>query len=206
MYFVNLQKILTHEYDEHTIYPSRENIYKAFELTPLDKIKVVLVGQDPYFKKDQAMGLSFSVPSHVKIPPSLRNIFKEIESEYGITMKKDGNLEYLARQGVLLLNTILTVRENEPLSHNIKEYHFLNKDIFKLLNSLDQPIVFILWGGYAKKLLRYLNNPLHLVLLANHPSPLSANRGGFFGCNHFQLVNEYLIKHNSSPINWDNNS
>ena len=149
------------------------------------------------------MGLSFSVPSTCKVPPSLKNIYKEIEDDCNeIFFNKDGDLTYLANQGVLLLNSILTVEQGKPLSHNIKEYDELYHNILKELDELDYPFVFMLWGGNAKKQSVYLKNPKHLVLCANHPSPLSANRGGFFGCKHFSKANQFLIQNGIEPIIW----
>ena len=202
-YFVSLNKFLDIEYEHKKIYPPREVLFNAFSLCPLDKVKVVIIGQDPYHEPEQAMGLSFSVPEHVKIPPSLRNIFKEIEDDFNeVIFAPNGDLTYLAKQGVLLLNAILSVEEGKPLSHDIKEYETLYHSILEELNSLDSPIVFMLWGGNAKKQSVYLNNPKHLVLMANHPSPLSANRGGFFGCKHFSKANEFLLLNGVEPINW----
>ena len=156
-----------------------------------------------YVYQDEVAGVSFSVPDNVKIPPSLVNIYKEIENEYKTQfVNKGGDLTYLAKQGVLLLNTILTVREASPQSHNIKEYNLFMQDIISTLNKLDQPIVFLLWGGNAKGLAKYLTNKNHLILTATHPSPLGANHGGWFNCNHFRLTNDFLVKNGLKPINW----
>lgn len=202
-YAIRLNLFLDKEYASHRIFPSRDNIFNAFKFTPLEEVKVVIFGQDPYHEEGQAMGLSFSVPDNIKVPPSLVNIYKEIELEYNAQFKsKSGDLTYLAKQGVLLLNTILTVREHCPLSHNIKEYNLFMQDIISTLNELDQPIVFLLWGGNAKSLSKYLTNKNHLILTATHPSPLGANHGGWFNCNHFRLTNEFLVKNGLKPINW----
>ncbi len=203
-YFKSLESFIDKEYKNKIIYPPKELIFNAFNLCPLDKVKVVIVGQDPYHEKGQAMGLSFSVPSNIKIPPSLVNIFKEIEEEYNtIIFNKSGDLTYLATQGVLLLNSILTVEEGKPLSHNNNEYSELYQNILKELNEQNRPIAFMLWGSKAIRISnKILNNPEHLVLTANHPSPLSANRGGWFGCNHFKLCNEFLNKNGIEEINW----
>ena len=202
-YALKLNAFLDEEYSKHVIYPSRDNMFNAFKYTPLEDVKVVIFGQDPYHEEGQAMGLSFSVPKNIKVPPSLVNIYKEIELEYNAQFKdRSGDLTYLAKQGVLLLNTILTVREHEPLSHNIKEYNLFMRDILDTLNSLNQPIVLLLWGGNAKGLSKYLNNKNHLILTATHPSPLGANHGGWFNCNHFRLTNEFLVKNGLKPINW----
>ena len=202
-YFRKLEEFLDNEYKNKVIYPPRDLVFNAFSLCPLDKIKVVIIGQDPYHEPNQAMGLSFSVPSTCKVPPSLKNIYKEIEDDCNeIFFNKDGDLTYLANQGVLLLNSILTVEQGKPLSHNIKEYDELYHNILKELDELDYPLVFMLWGGNAKKQSVYLKNPKHLVLCANHPSPLSANRGGFFGCKHFSKANQFLTQNGIEPIIW----
>ena len=202
-YFRKLEEFLDNEYKNKVIYPPRDLVFNAFSLCPLDKIKVVIIGQDPYHEPGQAMGLSFSVPSTCKVPPSLKNIYKEIEDDCNeIFFNKDGDLTYLANQGVLLLNSILTVEQGKPLSHNIKEYEELYHNILKELDALDYPLVFMLWGGNAKKQSVYLKNPKHLVLCANHPSPLSANRGGFFGCKHFSKANQFLTENGIEPIIW----
>ena len=200
-----LNHFLNVEYASNTVYPSRDKMFNAFKLTPLDKVKVVIIGQDPYHEPNQAMGLSFSVPKGVKVPPSLINIYKEIENEYGIRMDySNGDLTYLAKQGVLLLNSILTVRAHQPMSHNIKEYHLFLEDVLKELDVQHRPMVFMLWGGPARRLKLYLNNPTHLILECVHPSPLAANRGGWFGNDHFKKCNEYLASNNVSEINWAN--
>ena len=202
-YFRKLEEFLDNEYKNKVIYLPRDLVFNAFSLCPLDKIKVVIIGQDPYHEPGQAMGLSFSVPSTCKVPPSLKNIYKEIEDDCNeIFFNKDGDLTYLANQGVLLLNSILTVEQGKPLSHNTKEYDELYHNILKELDELDYPLVFMLWGGNAKKQSVYLKNPKHLVLCANHPSPLSANRGGFFGCKHFSKTNQFLIQNGIEPIIW----
>lgn len=202
-YAIKLNKFLDEEYKNYKIYPPRALMFNAFKLTPLEEVKVVIFGQDPYHEEGQAMGLSFSVPDNIKTPPSLVNIYKEIEMEYKTQfINKGGDLTYLAKQGVLLLNTILTVREAMPLSHNIKEYNLFMQDIISVLNGLNQPIVFLLWGGNAKGLAKYLSNKNHLILTATHPSPLGANHGGWFNCNHFRLTNEFLVKNGIKPINW----
>ena len=202
-YALRLNAFLDAEYKNHIIYPKRENMFNAFKLTPLENVKVVIFGQDPYHEPGQAMGLSFSVPDNIKTPPSLINIYKEIEIEYNtVIFNKGGDLTYLAKQGVLLLNTILTVREHLPMSHNIKEYNLFMQDILEVLNNLDQPIVFLLWGGPAKKLATHLTNKNHLILTATHPSPLGANQGGWFNSQIFRKTNEYLVKNGVKPINW----
>ena len=201
----SLNKFLNEEYQNYTCYPPRELLFNAFRLTPLDKVKVVIVGQDPYHEPGQAMGLSFSVPQGIKVPPSLINIYKEIANEYNCTMNmSSGDLTYLAKQGVLLLNSILSVRAHEALSHNIEEYRMFLARVLEVLDHQTQPIVFLLWGGPARKLKAFLHNPSHLILECIHPSPLAANHGGWFGNNHFKKANEYLSSHGLSKINWSN--
>lgn len=205
-YAKRLSEFLDKEYANHRIYPERKNMFNAFKYTPLEEVKVVIFGQDPYHEEGQAMGLAFSVPDNIKTPPSLLNIYKEIELEYNtVIYNKGGNLTYLAKQGVLLLNTILTVREHLPMSHNISEYNLFMQDIIEVLNNLDQPIVFLLWGGPAKKLAVHLTNKNHLILTATHPSPLGANHGGWFNSNIFRKTNEFLVKNGVKAINWIKN-
>lgn len=204
-YALRLRTFLNEEYAKYTIYPPRSLIYNAFDQTIPSDIKVVIIGQDPYHEEHQAMGLSFSVPSNETLPPSLINIYKEIELEYGIKMRNNGDLTYLAIQGCLLLNTILTVRAHQALSHDINEYKLLMEDILKYIDTLNQPIVFMLWGNNAKRYIKYITNKNRLILTSVHPSPLSANRGGWFNNNHFKLANNYLKNNNIKEINWDNN-
>lgn len=200
-----LNKFLNKEYQDHICYPPRELLFNAFKLTPLDKVKVVIVGQDPYHEPGQAMGLSFSVPKGIKVPPSLVNIYKEIAQEYQCQMNmSSGDLTYLAKQGVLLLNSILSVRAHEAMSHNTNEYRAFLSKVLEVLDHQHHPIVFLLWGGPARKLKAYLHNPTHLILECIHPSPLAANHGGWFGNNHFKKANEYLSSHGLSKINWSN--
>ena len=200
-----LNKFLNKEYQEYTCYPPRELLFNAFKLTPLDKVRVVIVGQDPYHEPNQAMGLSFSVPKGVKVPPSLVNIYKEIAQEYNCKMDfSSGDLTYLAKQGVLLLNSILSVRAHQALSHNTEEYRLFLSRVLEVLDHQKQPIVFLLWGGPAKKLKGYLHNPSHLILECIHPSPLAANHGGWFGNNHFKKTNEYLCQNGAKEITWSN--
>lgn len=203
-YAKKMNQILSREYIEHIIYPPRKDMFKAFKLTPLENVKVVIIGQDPYHEENQAMGLSFSVPSGVPLPPSLINIYKEIENNFGIKMRNDGDLTYLAKQGVLLLNTILSVRKSLPLSHQNIGYDLFVQDVLRTINEQNRQIVFMLWGNYARSLKKYLNNPNHLILESTHPSPLSANRGGFFNQYHFLKANNFLKQHGLSEINWQN--
>ena len=200
-----LNKFLNKEYQDYTCYPPRELLFNAFKLTPLDKVRVVIVGQDPYHEPNQAMGLSFSVPKGVKVPPSLVNIYKEIVQEYNCKMDfSSGDLTYLAKQGVLLLNSILSVRAHQALSHNNEEYRMFLSRVLEVLDHQHQPIVFLLWGGPARKLKGYLHNPSHLILECIHPSPLAANHGGWFGNNHFKLANKYLTDNGEKEIMWSN--
>jgi uracil-DNA glycosylase len=195
---------LDEEYSKHIVYPPRKLIFNAFNLTAPEDIKVVIIGQDPYHEPNQAMGLSFSVPAQTRLPPSLINIYKEIENDLGCKMKDNGDLTYLAKQGVLLLNAYLTVRQSEALSHRIPEYENFMNDVLAYIDALPQPIVFLLWGGFAKKFLKSITNPKHYVLTSVHPSPLSANRGGWFGNRHFSKTNKILEDYNLKPIVWDN--
>ena len=202
---LKLNDFLNKEYRDYTCYPPRELLFNAFRLTPLDKVKVVIVGQDPYHEPNQAMGLSFSVPKGVKVPPSLINIYKEIAQEYDAKMDfTSGDLTYLAKQGVLLLNSILSVRAHQAMSHNTEEYKMFLASVLEVLDKQTTPIVFLLWGGPARKLKGYLHNPSHLILECIHPSPLAANHGGWFGNNHFKSANKYLEDNGAAPIKWSN--
>ncbi len=202
-YCINLHKFLDKEYENNICYPPRKLLFNAFKLTPLNKVKVVIIGQDPYHEPGQAMGLSFSVPETVKVPPSLINIYKEIADEYDTKVDmSSGDLTYLAKQGVLLLNSILSVRAHQPMSHNIKEYEMFFNDVLEVLDKQNHPIVFMLWGSSARKLKKLLHNPSHLILESVHPSPLAANHGGWFKNNHFRLANEYLKNNKIKPIDW----
>lgn len=204
-YWSRLQAKVFDAYSKGVCYPPQEKMYAAFDACPVDKVKVVVLGQDPYPNPGQAMGLSFSVPTGVPLPPSLRNIYQEIENEgFGFMDKNNGDLTYLAEQGVLLLNSYLSVMAGAPASHAWPEYEEFAHDVLRFLSSLSQPIVFMFWGSFAKKYAPFATNPEHLKLFANHPSPLSANRGGWFGCGHFKAANDYLIAHGSAPIDWCN--
>ena len=203
-YSKTLHAFLDKEYATQTIYPPRKLMFNAFELTDVKDVKVVIIGQDPYHQPHQAMGLSFSVPTGVKLPPSLVNVYKEIESDLGIKMRNDGDLTYLAKQGVLLINAYLSVREGQPLSHHIKEYDLFMFDLMKYLDQLDQPIVFMLWGNFAQKYEKFVANPHRLILKSVHPSPLGANHGGWFGLKQFSRCNDYLKSQNLKPIDWQN--
>ena len=200
-YFKNIMRVLNKEYEHFRIYPPQEDIMKAFLLTPLDKVKVVIIGQDPYHEEGQAMGLSFSVHKGVPLPKSLINIYKELHDDLGIETPTTGDLTSWAKQGVLLLNTILSVRNGQALSHKSFGWETFTDNVIKYLNTLDKPIVFILWGGNAISKTKLLNNPKHLIITSPHPSPLSSYRG-FFGSKPFSKTNDFLVKNNLKPINW----
>jgi len=184
-----------------TIYPAGENIFAALNATPLTQIKVVILGQDPYHGPNQAHGLSFSVPKNVRIPPSLKNIYKEIAVDFGGMMPTHGNLLGWARQGVLLLNSVLTVQHSLAGSHQGKGWECFTDKIIEIIGAQQQQVVFLLWGAYAQRKGQVIDRAQHLVLQAPHPSPLSAHRG-FLGCGHFSKTNEYLQSLGRSPIDW----
>lgn len=200
-YFKNLLNFLTKEYSTCTVYPSMENIFYALNLVKFENIKVVIVGQDPYHEPNQAMGMSFSVQSSTKIPPSLANIFKEIESELNIKCLKNGDLTRWAKQGVLLLNSVLTVKKGIANSHKNIGWETFTSKIISLINEKKEPVIFVLWGANAKALKPLINSPQHFVLTSSHPSPLSAYNG-FFGCGHFSKINSILKQNNKMPIDW----
>ncbi len=200
-YFKDLEARIEEEYQEHLIFPPREDLFQAFEITPFQEVKIVILGQDPYHDDGQAHGLSFSVQPGVKIPPSLVNIYKELADDLACEIPESGYLKSWAQQGVLLLNTVLTVRAHEANSHQKIGWEKFTDAVIECLNKEDRPIVFILWGKPAQKKAKMLNNPKHLLLEAPHPSPLSCYRG-FYGCKHFSKANEFLIKNELVPINW----
>ena len=200
-YFAALCDFVRQEYKTSTIYPPASLIFNAFNLCPMDKIKVVIIGQDPYHEPGQAHGLCFSVNDGVKFTPSLQNIYKEIASEYNQPMPQSGNLTRWAEQGVLLLNATLTVRAHLAASHQGKGWETFTDNVIKEVNDRCQNVVFLLWGSYAQKKEAYIDKSKHCVLKAAHPSPLSAYRG-FFGCNHFILANNYLRKCGKEEIVW----
>ena len=200
-YYQNLRLFLDEEYKNHQIYPPAKDIFNALRYTSYADSKVLILGQDPYHKKGQAMGLSFAVPKGVDLPPSLINIYKEIHNEYGYHFPRSGDLSSWTKQGVLLLNSVLTVREASAGSHAQKGWEILTDRIVELLDEKDEPFVFILWGNYARKKKALLHNSKHLILESAHPSPLSAYHG-FFGNNHFLKTNEYLKNHNLKEIDW----
>ena len=200
-YYKKLYDFINEEYSTRQIFPSGDDIFNAFSFTPLEKVKVVILGQDPYHNVGQAHGLCFSVNKGVDIPPSLVNIYKELHDDLGCNIPDHGNLTEWAQQGVLLLNTVLTVRAHEANSHRNMGWEEFTDAAMQVLNKVDRPIVFMLWGSPAQTKGRILNNPNHLVLKAPHPSPLSAYRG-FFGCRHFSQCNDFLRAHGVEPIDW----
>ncbi len=200
-YYAKLYRFVFNEYNTRRIYPPAEEVFNAFHFTPLRTVKAVILGQDPYHEEGQAHGLAFSVKPGVAIPPSLVNIYKELSDEYKVPAPKSGCLTGWAQQGVLLLNTLLTVRAHQAFSHKDMGWEEFTDSVIRILNRRDQPIVFMLWGAPAGKKAAMLNNPNHLVLRAPHPSPLSAYRG-FFGCGHFKKCNEFLVSKGVSPIDW----
>ena len=201
-YFVNLTNFVRQEYATTTCYPPGKLIFNAFNLCPFDKVKVVIIGQDPYHEPGQAHGLSFSVCDGVPFPPSLQNIFKEIEQDLGTPIPLTGNLTRWAEQGVLLLNATLTVRAHQAASHQRRGWEEFTDAAIKALNADRNHLVFILWGGYARSKAPLIDSSRHLILQSVHPSPLSANRGGWFGNHHFSRANAYLAIHGQEPIKW----
>lgn len=200
-YYKELYYKVNDEYASHQIFPPKEDLFQAFDLTPLKEVKVVIIGQDPYHNVGQAHGLCFSVKPDVEVPPSLQNIYKELSDDLGIKIPNNGYLVDWAKQGVLLLNTVLTVRAHEANSHRGIGWETFTDAAIKALNKEDRPMVFLLWGAPAGKKKELLNNPKHLILTAPHPSPLSAYRG-FFGCRHFSKTNEYLKNNGYEAIDW----
>ena len=200
-YYKQLAKFVNWEYRQHTVYPPKDEIFSAFRLTPLSKVKVVILGQDPYHEPNQAHGLCFSVRPGTEIPPSLVNIYKELEDDLGCYIPNNGYLVKWAEQGVLLLNTLLTVRAHAAFSHKGAGWERFTDAVIEALNRENRPIVFLLWGSPAQRKAEMLNNPNHLILKAPHPSPLSASRG-FFGCKHFSKANRFLQEHGETPIDW----
>lgn len=200
-YFEKLTDFVRHEYATKTIYPPGSQIFAAFDACPFDRVKVVILGQDPYHEPNQAHGLCFSVNDHIPFPPSLQNIFKEIESDLGIPVPKSGNLTRWARQGVLLLNATLTVEAHRAASHQGKGWETFTDAVIHKLAEEREHLVFILWGAYAQRKGEFIDRNRHLVLQSPHPSPLSAHRG-FFGNHHFSQTNAYLVAHGIEPIQW----
>lgn len=201
-YYKRLYFFVKSEYTKVTVFPKSEDIFNALHLTAYEDVKVVILGQDPYHGENQAHGLSFSVPeSQKEIPPSLKNIYKELHDDLGIAIPSTGCLEKWALQGVLLLNTVLTVRAHQAFSHRDKGWEHFTDAIIKAVDKSNRPIVFLLWGNPAKEKIKLLKNPNHLILTAPHPSPLAAHRG-FFGCRHFSKTNAFLRKNGLKEIDW----
>lgn len=200
-YFQNLAEFVKTEYKTAVIYPPGPHIFRAFEMCPVKDVKVVIIGQDPYHGLNQANGLSFAVNKDIRVPPSLQNIYKELESDLGIKPAAHGDLTPWAAQGVLLLNATLTVRASSPGSHQGKGWEQFTDAVIAKLNDSRENLVFILWGKYAQQKGEKIDRSKHLVLAAAHPSPYSANNG-FFGCRHFSKANQYLEEHGQQPIEW----
>ena len=200
-YFIKLFESIDNIMKTHPVYPNKKDWFKALELTPFDEVKVVILGQDPYHQKHQAMGLSFSVPKNIKKPPSLINIFKELYDDLGVPISPHGDLTEWGKQGVLLLNTTLTVTDSRPLSHQSLGWEIFTDQIIESLNHKTTPVVFMLWGKHAQSKEKLIDKEKHLVLKAPHPSPLSAHRG-FLGCKHFSKANTFLTHQGLSPINY----
>lgn len=201
-YFINLENFLEKEYKERTIFPPLEDVFNGLELLSYEDVKIVILGQDPYHGAGEAHGLAFSVKEGIKIPPSLKNIFKELQREYpNFQIPQNGNLSSWAKEGVLLLNASLTVEKDKANSHRKIGWELFTDELIKKLNEREKPLVFILWGNFAISKKNLISNPHHFILESPHPSPLSASRG-FFGNNHFLKANEFLIKNQIKEINW----
>ena len=200
-YFEELLEFVKNEYKTKTIYPKQNEVFNAFRYTDYDNLKVVILGQDPYHGPNQAEGLSFSVSNEVLKPPSLKNIFKELESDLKIHFPEANSLKPWAKQGVLLLNAVLTVEEHKPTSHKDKGWEHFTDDVIKIINNKEEPVVFILWGAYARDKKKLITNPKHLIIESAHPSPFSA-RNGFFGSRPFSRTNEFLKKNGIKEIDW----
>ncbi len=200
-YFKDLSDKVRSLYSSGLVYPPPKLIFNALDSVPVEKVKVVIIGQDPYHGPNQAMGLSFSVPVGQSLPPSLANIYKEIEQDTGVKSSTIGDLSPWAKQGILLLNSSLTVSAGLPLSHSKLGWHTFTDTIIERLSKTRRNLIFMLWGNFARKKLQFINEENHLVLQAAHPSPLSAHNG-FFGCRHFSKTNQYLVAHSMTPIIW----
>ena len=199
--FKKFLKIVEHEYETKTIYPPKNYRYNALKLTPYANTKVVIVGQDPYHGEGEAHGLSFSVQKGIKIPPSLQNIYKELNDDLNIPIAHTGDLTKWGHEGVLMLNAVLTVEKDHPASHRNLGWELLTDYIIKVLNQKEEPVVFILWGNFAKEKAKYITNPRHLIITSPHPSPFSA-RSGFFGSKPFSRTNNFLREHHLKEIDW----
>lgn len=201
-YYLQLREFLRQEYQTNRIYPPMEDIFNAFKYTSYSDVKIVILGQDPYHGEGQAHGMCFSVRPNVPMPPSLQNIFAELHDDIGMFAPHSGYLVPWAREGVLLMNTVLTVRDSQPNSHKGKGWEILTDRIITLLGQREQPIVFLLWGSHARKKKELITGSQHLILECAHPSPLSAYRG-FFGCGHFSQANQFLYDHGITPVDWN---
>ena len=200
-YYQKLHEFVDQEYATKTIFPPRENIFFALKNTPYEYVKVVIIGQDPYHGVGEAHGMCFSVNPGIKVPPSLQNIYKEIRRDLGCKIPNNGYLLKWARQGVLMLNSVLTVEKDKPASHQGKGWEIFTDRIIEEINKKDTPVVFLLWGNFAKQKQALITNPKHLVLTSSHPSPFAV-RYGFDGCGHFSKTNAFLIENNIAPIDW----
>ncbi|MBQ8827478.1 MAG: uracil-DNA glycosylase [Oscillospiraceae bacterium] len=200
-YYLKLREFLKHEYSHYRIYPDMYDIFNALKYTPYSEVKAVIIGQDPYHQPGQAHGLCFSVKKGVTPPPSLQNIYKEIQSDLGIPPASHGELVSWAKSGVLLMNAVLTVRDSTPNSHKNRGWEIFTDRVIELLNQREKPMVFILWGANARSKAKLITNPNHLVLQSAHPSPLSAYNG-FFGNRHFSKTNQFLTEHGIKPVDW----
>ena len=200
--YLKIRQFLIEEYRNHTVYPDMYDLYNCFRYTPFEKVKVVLLGQDPYHNVGQAHGLCFSVQDGIPKPPSLENIFKELKADIGCPLPKNGNLTKWAKEGVLLMNTSLSVREHQANSHSKCGWAWFTDSVIRLVSDLKEHVVFILWGGNARSKKAFIDTKKHCVLECPHPSPLSAYQG-FFGCKHFSKTNEYLKANGITPIDWD---
>ena len=200
-YFKKLTEFVDNEYATKQIFPARENVMNSMKYTPYRNVKVVIVGQDPYHGEGEAHGLCFSVNPGIKVPPSLQNIYKELKRDLGLYIPNNGYLLKWAKEGVLMLNAVLTVVKDTPGSHRGKGWEIFTDEVIKEVNEKDTPVVFLLWGAYAKEKKKLITNPIHLVLESSHPSPFSV-RNGFDGCSHFSKTNEFLKSHGLEPIDW----
>lgn len=199
--FKKFYNVVENEYNEKVVFPPKEDIFRALKLTPYDKVKVVIVGQDPYHGEREANGLSFSVHPGIKIPPSLQNIYKELHNDLGFSVPNNGDLTKWANEGVLMLNAILTVEKDKPASHHNLGWELFTDYVIKIINLKDEPVVFILWGNFAKEKSALITNPKHFIISSPHPSPFSANRG-FFGSKPFSKTNDFLVRNRIKPIDW----
>ncbi len=200
-YYKKLHEFVINEYNTKTIFPPKEKIFNALQTTPYDKVRVVIIGQDPYHGIGEAHGMCFSVNPGIKIPPSLMNIYKELNRDLGCKIPNNGYLVKWANQGVLLLNSVLTVEKDKPASHQNKGWEIFTDRIIEELNKSQTPIVFLLWGNFAKQKARLITNKKHLILTSSHPSPFSV-KYGFEGCSHFSKANKFLVSNNLTPIDW----